>query len=192
MNGNGNTMMICGPTANEVERSLSYQEGEAMNEKSLTDAKEYFEQIVKGNVEAFLEAPSTFRNAFNAATSLFHQHEWLFDSKQPDLNKKYGQTFNKKSDFWKHVETLEPKATYIRDLANASKHVKLTIRPSTSMTHIANTFIMTSSSVTPPPNAASYSAGSVKMKDNGQDIFLDDCVKDLRKFWECLIGDLYP
>ena len=163
-----------------------------MNETSLTDAKEYFEQIVIGNVDDFLRNPSTFRLAFNAASSLFHQHEWLFECKQSEIESKLGATFSKKGDFWQHVETLVPEAKYIRDLANASKHVKLTIRPSTNMTHIANAVIQTSSFGSGGYGVSRYSADSVSMKDNGHDISLDDCVQKLWAFWQGLISDVYP
>ena len=163
-----------------------------MTETSLTDAKEYFEQIVAGNVDDFLKEPSTFRLAFNAAASLFHQHEWLFECKKSELENKFGVAFAHKHDFWQHVQTLVPEAGYIRDLANASKHVKLTIRPSTNMSHIANTVIQTSSFGTSAYGVSRYAADSVMMKDKGNDISLDDCVQKLRTFWDGLIGEVYP
>jgi hypothetical protein len=86
---------------------------------------------------------SSFRTAFNAATALFHLHEWVWEFKRTEVETKYGQTFAKKGEFWKFIEAQLPRAAFVRDLANASKHVKLTIKPSTSMTHIANTTIQT-------------------------------------------------
>ena len=163
-----------------------------MNETSLTDAKEYFEQIVIGNVDDFLRNPSTFRLAFNAASSLFHQHEWLFECKQSEIESKLGATFSKKGDFWQHVETLVPEAKYIRDLANASKHVKLTIRPSTSMTHIANTVIQSTGYGMGGYGMGRYGGTNIKMKDDGGETSLDDCVQKLHSFWQELVSDMYP
>jgi hypothetical protein len=97
-----------------------------------------------------------------------------------------------KGAFWQRVQTDEPKAAFIRDLANASKHVKLAIKPSTGMTHIANTFIQSSSYGTGGYGVARYSAPSVMMQDSTGDVSLDDCVNALYAYWKNLIGVLYP
>lgn len=162
-----------------------------MMEKSLTDAKNYFDLVVELNVADFIENPSTFRLAFNAASALFHQHEWLFESKKAELERFYSQSFENKGKFWKHIENSLPEASYIRDLANASKHIKLTIQPSTSMCHIANTVIRTSTFGTGAYGVGRYSNDSIVMQSNGQDIYLDDCIQKLRDFWHNLIQILY-
>ena len=108
---------------------------------SMDDAKASFTEVVKPSYDEFIDTQSTFRTAFNAATALFQMHEWVYEFNRSDLEKKYSTTFNSKGEFWGFVETLSLGGKYIRDLANASKHVRLTIRPSTSMTHIENTVI---------------------------------------------------
>jgi hypothetical protein len=107
--------------------------------ESLDDAKAFFELIVKTSVADFLSTPSQFRTAFNAVMALFPMHEWLYEYKRAELEAKYGQTFATKGNFWGHVQTLVPSAAFVRDLAKASKHARLTQRPSISMTHVANT-----------------------------------------------------
>ena len=109
--------------------------------EEMNDAGSFFAKIVKPNVDDYRNKPSEFRTAFNAATALFHFHEWLFEYKQAELEAKYSLRFSGKGDFWGYVGGLVPSSKFIRDLANASKHVKLTVRPSTSMTHIANMVI---------------------------------------------------
>jgi hypothetical protein len=163
-----------------------------MSDKTLTDAKEYFSDVVQPNVQEFLSKPSTFRLAFNAASSLFHLHEWLFESKKTDLEHHFGRTFSSKGDFWGHVESVVPEAPYIRDLANASKHVRLTIRPSTSMTHVANTVIQFSGYGQGGYGQGRFGGGDVVMKDRGADILLDDCASKLLQFWSGVVTALYP
>jgi hypothetical protein len=160
--------------------------------QSLDDAKDFFEQIVEPSFTEFMSAPSSFRTAFNAATALFHMHEWLYEYKKAELEAKYSLPFLKKGDFWGHVETLVPLSKFIRDLANASKHVRLTLRPSTSMTHIANTVIQTVGFGQGGYGVGRYSAPTVTMKDGTTDVVLDDCAKDLFRLWQQLITELYP
>jgi hypothetical protein len=60
-----------------------------------------------------------------------------------EIETKYRQHFRSKNAFWNFVESKVPGAKFVRDLANASKRVTLKIKPSTRMTHIANTTIQT-------------------------------------------------
>jgi hypothetical protein len=160
--------------------------------ESLDDARDFFEKIVKPSVEDYLDTPSQFRTAFNAATALFHMHEWLYEFKKPELEMKYKTKFPKKGDFWGHVETLVQSSKYIRDLANASKHVRLTMRPSTSMTHIANTVIQSTGWGEGGYGVGRYGGRNMTMKDGADDIPLDDCVRDLMALWEPLVAELNP
>ncbi|TAY52951.1 hypothetical protein [Rhizobium leguminosarum] len=115
------------------------------NVQTLASSEDYFRQIVKPNIDAFFNAPSTFASAINLATSLYHFHEWLFDEFAAAINTHLGATFSSKGKFWSHVEATNAKFGYIRDVTNASKHVRIgggKFRPSTGMTHIANTSII--------------------------------------------------
>jgi len=114
----------------------------------------------------------------------------LFEYKKSEIEQKYGLAFSSPRSFWQHVEGLLFEAKYIRDVANASKHVNLTRRTLTSMSHIANTVIQTSSWSTGPFGSGRYSDDSVKMKDGGSDIDFDDCVEKLRTFRRDLIDDV--
>jgi hypothetical protein len=159
---------------------------------SLTDPKVFFEEIAKPNFDGYMETVSSFRTAFNAVTALFHLHEWIYESKRVEIETKYGQSFRSKGAFWKFVESQVSGAKFVRDLANASKHVTLKINPSTSMTHIANTTIQTAGYGGGGFGAGRFSAPSVVMKDGLQDVYLDGCLQDLFEFWRRLIADLYP
>ncbi len=70
------------------------------NSCTLNGAADYFESILKPNRAAFFGSTSTFVNAFNLATSLFHFHEWLFAEFKVKLEKEFGVTFSGKGAFW--------------------------------------------------------------------------------------------
>ena len=163
------------------------------NPKTLTDANDFFVEVVDPSVRDFLSSPSTFRSAFGVVTALFHAHEWVYEFKRTEVEAHFGQAFAKKGDLWGFIETQVPKAAFIRDLANASKHVRLTIKPSTTMTHIANTSIQTVGFGVGGYGQGRYGGGpTVTMKDGSADVSLDDCVNSLVAFWAGLRAVLYP
>jgi len=158
----------------------------------LDNPRDFFEEITRPNHVEFFGAPSSFRTAFALAMSLFNLHEWVFEFNKADVEREFGKTFVKPGDLWQEVESQVPEAKFIRDFSNASKHVKLTIRPSTSMTHIANTEIQIIGYGSGGFGQGRYSAPSVVFHDSGNIIYFDDCAQQLFVFWERLIDRLYP
>ena len=114
--------------------------------EALTGAEDYFLKVMKPNYDAYFGASSTFASAFNLATTLFHFHEWLFDQYKPQLEQNFNITFAGKGQFWQAIQGTNANFGYIRDVTNASKHVTIGgsrfAPPSTGMTHIANTHII--------------------------------------------------
>ena len=88
---------------------------------SIRTPSEFRNQIMEPDYEAFVQAPTDLRLAFHAATSLFHLRDWVA----------WAQSIPRS-----HLQReLEARCEYfglIRDVANAGKHLKLTIS-STSM-----------------------------------------------------------
>lgn len=158
----------------------------------LENPRDFFEEITRPNNVEFFGAPSSFRTAFALAMSLFNLHEWVFEFNKADVEREFGKAFAKSGDLWKEVETQVPEAKFIRDFSNASKHVRLTIRPSTSMTHIANTEIQIIGYGEGGYGQGRYSAASVVFQDSGNIIYFDECANKLFDFWENLIDKLYP
>ncbi|MFY9696736.1 MAG: hypothetical protein WAK34_00155 [Rhodoplanes sp.] len=160
--------------------------------QALTGAEAYFLEVLMPNKRAFFEAPSTFVTALNLATALYHFHEWLFDEFKPQLEAELGMTFASKGAFWQAVQTSDPRFGYIRDLTNASKHVKIGGRghppPSTGMTHIANTHIVSTGYGQGGYGSRRYGGGpNVMFDDAGQQISFDDCATALYSYWKSLI-----
>jgi hypothetical protein len=114
---------------------------DTVTEVVLDTSEKYFTEILKPEVQSFFANPSTFRTAFNVTRSLFHYHDWIYEDRRTALEAHFGKTLSKKGDFWAEVGAVHQAHGFIRDFTNASKHVRLTLRPSTSMTHIANTAI---------------------------------------------------
>jgi hypothetical protein len=107
----------------------------------LDSASKYYSEVLKLEYDQFFAAPATLRSAFNLATGLFHFHEWLFEHHRKELEAHFGQIISCPAALWTEVEKMDNRFGFVRDLANSSKHVRLTRRPSTSMTHVANTFL---------------------------------------------------
>lgn len=161
--------------------------------KILNNARDFFDEVTKPCYDDFFNSPSTFKNAFAMAMSLFNIHEWIFEFDRHRVQRKYKVNFSTAGEFWKNVESIVPEAKFIRDLSNASKHVRLRLKPSTSMTHIANTQISVTTSGGGAFRTSMYRRSpSVKMEDKNAQIELDVCAQKLFAYWEKLIEELYP
>lgn len=159
---------------------------------TLSNPRDFFDCVTRPNYDDYFNNPSSFRTAFSLSMSLFNICEWVFEYNKADVETELGKTFKSSSELWKEVESIVPQAKFIRDLSNASKHVRLTIHPSTSMTHIANTEIQTSNYGSGGYGQGRYSAPSVVFHDSGKVVYLDDCAKLVFAFWEQLIDKFYP
>jgi hypothetical protein len=151
----------------------------------LDTSEKYFTDVLQPEVQSYLDNPSSFRSAFNVARSLFHYHDWLYEDRRSDLERDFGKTFPNRGEFWGEVELDHQSHAFIRDFANASKHVRLTLRPSTSMTHIANTSLTVLRSGNTEINQRLF-GGNMKMKDGDADVSFDFCVNHLFDYWQNL------
>ncbi|MBE0553633.1 MAG: hypothetical protein IH625_08070 [Rhodobacteraceae bacterium] len=159
----------------------------------LSGCEDYFFKVLTPNRKAFFETTSEFSSAINFATSLFHFHEWLFDEFKPNLEQNFNTTFSSKGKFWKAVEATNANFCYIRDVTNASKHVKIggqgNAPTSTGMSHIANTHIVAIGYGQSYGQA--YGGGSkVVFDDAGIQISFDRCAQELFDYWEQLLQTL--
>jgi hypothetical protein len=159
---------------------------------NLSSAADYFAHVVRPNEAAFFGGPSTFAAALNLATSLFHFHEWLFNDFKAKLEAEFGTKFSDRGAFWQAVQANDPRFGYIRDVTNASKHVKIgepgKPRPSTGMTHIANTEIITLGYGMGGYGQGPYGGGpTVVFHDGGSQISFDDCATALFRYWDALL-----
>lgn len=160
-------------------------------DKTLSGSEDYFLQVMIPNKQAFFGNQSAFAAAINFATSLFHFHEWLFDEFKTELESFFGATFNSKGAFWKAVEASNPNFGYMRDVTNASKHVRIGGKYSTStgMSHIANTHIVEIGYG--HGYGVAYGGGNkVVFDDGGNQIGFDTCAQELFDYWQKLLESL--
>lgn len=163
--------------------------------EALSCAEDYFMKVLKPNKEAFFGASSTFASAFNLATTLYHFHEWLFEEFKGPLESHFNTTFSSKGTFWQAVEQTNSNFGYIRDVTNASKHVKIGgsrfAPPSTGMTHIANTHIVSIGFGQGGYGLSRYGGGpTVVFDDGGTQTSFDHCANDLFNYWKNLLEQL--
>ena len=160
----------------------------------LDNARKFYDWVLKEQYEEFFAGPTNFRQLMNLASSLFHFHEWLFVEFPVELQQEYDSVLAIKSPggFWKLVEATNPKFGFVRDIANASKHVQLIRNPSTSMTHMANTSIQVAKYDSAQWDNAVWDARYATIKDGTKDVLFDTCVRELFSYWTKLIDKLSP
>jgi hypothetical protein len=103
---------------------------------SVQTAVDFFKQILEPDYRECIAAPADLRKAFHAAASLFHLRDWVAATGSPNPTK--GELKKLQSDLQAKLEGRCGLFAIIRDVANASKHLKLTINPSTSVTGAAD------------------------------------------------------
>jgi hypothetical protein len=145
-------------------------------------ADKYFDEVLKPQYDAFLSDPSSFPSAFNLASALFHFHEWMLASHKAAVEKHYGKSFKTEGAFWAEVESSNAQFGYVRDLANASKHVELTKRRSTPMKKVAQAS-MTDGAFGPGFQRDAFQTSQIKIEVGSQVIDFDTCAKALFSYW---------
>ena len=164
----------------------------------ISDALIFLEQVMEPNVDEFVRNPKSFRLAFNAATSLYHFPEWLFETRKEATQKALSQklcktknfTINEHNHIWRVAECLVEDAGFIRDLANSSKHVRLNRSGATSVTHIANTTIQTSITGGNSRPTDSTNDEEICMQDGERYVSVISCVNAVFKFWCEVVSDM--
>jgi hypothetical protein len=153
------------------------------NEQVIDSAEKYYAEILEPQYREFFKNPATLLSAFNLAGALFHFHEWIYEYHKISLETHFGKSLPTNGALWKHAEKVDTRFGYVRDLANASKHVRLTQKPSTAVNHIANTTFHVGTFDSGSFDSGSFDTGGVKMKDQSQNISFDDCASALFTFW---------
>jgi hypothetical protein len=130
------------------------------------------------------------------AVGLYHLSEWLQHHDLHKLKQKYPtDKLETNAEIWKVVEREVEGAGYIRDLANAAKHVVLRQRfkPSTGMHHAANVSISVSGFDSSGYDQTPFDRETkVTMDDGTSSVDLEPIAKNLFDFWAKLIDELYP
>jgi hypothetical protein len=166
-----------------------------MTEQMLLDnSRKFYDWVLVKQRTDFFANAANFQHLINLASSLFHFHEWLFADYGSQLHVELGATrpFSNPGQFWGAVQSTNSKFGFIRDIANASKHVQLTRNPSTSMSHMANTSIQVASYDSSQWDNAKWDEPYAASKDGPIDVPFDTCAEELFDYWTLLIDKLSP
>lgn len=173
-----------------------------MHIQRLDSSRRYFEEITEKSYRQFMRGEVNFLVIYSMAMGLYHICEWICLHDLPKLQAKYGNQVDGPSALWHQVVEQEiPRAGFIRDLNNASKHAKLRFDPtkpkkgdpSTGMHYAANTFISTIGWGQGGFGNAVYGGGAqVKMDEGNHEVLLEPIATDVFLFWERLINEFYP
>jgi hypothetical protein len=158
------------------------------NEEFLAIADDYMARILRPDYDEFFAGPATLRSAVHLANSLYHMHEWMHDSYKSELEAHFSKSLPAPSSLWAEVEVANPLFGHIRDLANASKHVRLTRKPSTTATHVANTVLTVPKWDKAVWDKAKWDTPQVVTDSGGANVYFDDVASQLFTFWQTLLA----
>jgi hypothetical protein len=169
----------CGPSAGQLQAGAKLEGSSTFTAgvnqiHTLDSASKYYPEILKLEYDEFLTAPATLRSAFNLARNLFHCADWALAYHRTELEAHFGAKLSHPSDLWAEIEKRDGRFAFIRDVAIMSKHVSIH-RPSTSMTHIANTFIETGSFQSGAFQRSAFDVARIRMQDGSQVVEFDRC-----------------
>jgi hypothetical protein len=153
----------------------------------LDSAEKYYLEVLKPQQDEFLGAPPTFRAGINLAASLFHFRDWLYKYRRPDLEKVFRKALPDVHALWRDVEAFDARFGYIRDVANASKHVSLD-HPSTSMSHVAD--VAWHGGAFSRDFSRDFDVTRLTINAGGAQIDFEECATALFDYWTTLLKKL--
>lgn len=156
--------------------------------KTIGNTREYFDEIVEYNLQQYKAQPTCLAAAFNLANALFHLHEWFWHDYENELKIMFGENVKSEKKFSGAVQDKCNAFKNIRDLANASKHVTLTQKPSTNAKHITDTYANEDDYVEDDYVEDDYVEGKgVYINDGGNNVDFGDCADEVYEYWSSLI-----
>lgn len=102
--------------------------------EKMQSSKDYFHEVLEPNRSDFERDTRSLRFMTNYVISLFHLADWLWHSESDRklvISEWGNPNIKDEKALWKCVEKKVANAGYIRDVANAVKHMKLEHKPST-------------------------------------------------------------
>ena len=161
--------------------------------RTLASSRAYFVEVLTPNRDAYFDGPVTFAGALNFATSLFHFHEWLFADHRDQLITSYGLLPSNGKitahTFWSKVQGADKRFGYIRDVANASKHMVLT-NSSTEVKSIGQTSLQSVGFGMGAFGVGRFSGPNFAILDGDATISFDECASRMFDYWRRLLEDV--
>lgn len=174
----------------------------SMQIKKVTTYSEYRAEIVEPDFNDFIKHDGDLRAAFHCAISLFHLHDWVYQSHQAYIDANFA--FQKlgvatpvaqSSDFANALADQCPEFELIRGVANSAKHLALhpanpkrPPQPPNTPSHAANTFSVGAGWDNAQWDQDKWDgAPTVKLEGaNGQHLVLSDVATKVRDMWDAL------
>ena len=156
---------------------------------TIATAHDYFEQVVGYNLQQYKAQPTSLPAAFNLASTLFSMHEWVWDSYGSKLEQHLGVKLGGAAALNTHTQSNCPAFKYMRDVANASKHVSLS-KASTRVTHIKDTTAIESRWGEPVYGVSKYGRGVVVIDDGGTKVDFERAGDEVYVYWRDLLREL--
>jgi hypothetical protein len=153
--------------------------------KMITTAKEYFNEVVGYNLEAYKAKPTSLPAAYNLANTLFSMHEWMWSTYGTAL----GADCQKVKDYKAHVLADCTGFKHMRDLANASKHVSLS-SASTQATQITDTAAIESNVGEAIIGVSKIERGVVVINDGGTNVDFENTADEVHAYWNNVLVNL--
>lgn len=157
---------------------------------TIATASDYFEQVVGYNLQQYKAQPTCLPAAYNLAGTLFSMHEWMWHTYGEKLVQQLGVKPSGAAALNAHTQSNCPAFKYMRDLANASKHVTLTKNPSTQATHITDTTAIESRYGEGFSGVSKYGRGVVAIDDGGTKVDFEDAADEVYVYWRDLLLEL--
>ena len=154
--------------------------------KTISNAKEFFEQVLDYNLKQYKADPTCLPAAYNLASALFSMHEWMWHSYKTELETALGEGFDSEKAFNKWMQKNLTAYAHMRDLANASKHFVLK-NPSTAATKITDTVAIESKYGEAIYGKSKYGRGVVAINDGGTHVDFENTANEVYIYWGALL-----
>ncbi|SDX26564.1 hypothetical protein SAMN04488001_2801 [Litoreibacter albidus] len=150
--------------------------------KELVNLGDYFELIVQEDYTDYKSSIS-LRKCVHLAQSLFHMADWAFSHERAALESLEGRRFESEKDIYPHLALGSSSFGLIRDIANASKHVNLSGKPSTNIKNVTDLKIETSAFGEGTFGTARYGGINPIAFDGDRVVYLDEHMHEVFQYW---------
>jgi hypothetical protein len=141
---------------------------------NLNSVEAYWGELVVPNAKQFQTDPSS-RTLFNAATSVWHLHDWVWHDRNPGQDS-HGSAFN---SYRANLLVACPELGWLRDIADAGKHRGLGRLPEVKGAEpqfVLNTLMVAA-------GAPSHDQKYFLILNDGSKVAVDEILREAIEFW---------
>jgi hypothetical protein len=152
--------------------------------------------VVEPDYEEFKADKSNLRRAWHCAGSLFHLHDWVYQTRKTSIETKYtykddhgiDQPVTKVEHFANSLGQTHPNFQLIRGIANASKHFVLhspppgRVLPPGMPSHAANTYVA-GGAFQPGAFSNAFQVGEVLLEATPNNLPFSEIAESVMNMW---------